>query len=323
MTTRCPHCDEQIQSRCDPYRDAEKMSDGCFMADWVIHNIERLYPGVFDLIADPAQWIGEREQPWFPVSPALIADRFLHVVPVIAPLPFTAQVLHEQCKHCERHHHVVHLGMNFVALMAHLNAHLMGTGLGADQLAVFIGELCKPKPDWDIVPPPDGVDRDLISAGVAWLLCHELGHFACPLPQFDLGDVELPEYARSFIIEEIKADICSYNILLHRICANGATDEHAICNLIGGISLVLRTWNLIIPRAHRRSDILAYPPRLGGATPSPTLRWNKIRDLYDVHSGLTLIEGSDYESLERHWFQEYEKRLVILWEKMYDRNISF
>lgn len=323
MTAQCPLCDDEIRARLQSFGTLHQLSDGSFMNEWLIPQLDRMYPGLFDLISDPAQWIGELEQIWFPVSPQRVANHFLHLVPVIAPLPFTATVVHVKCAHCSRCHHVVHIGINFMSLMSHLSAHLAGTGLSTENLADFIGELRSPKPAWEDNQAPQGVDRDFVTTAVAWWLCHELAHFASPTAQDALLDVVLPQYARPFIVDEINADIRALDMLIHRIESRPAPHEQLLGTLLGGVALALRTWNLMIPKAFRHSNILDYPPRVAAATPSPSLRWKKIRERWDKHPFVNQTARQHFAVLEHRWFDGYETKLNNLWEAMHDRDISF
>jgi hypothetical protein len=287
------------------------------------YKLENSFPGLFNLIQEPGRWIGEFGPQWFPLSPEKMASESLHVEMVVAPLPFVAAVVRVVCAQCGRSHRIVHVGANFYVMTSHLSAYFAGTGLVPEQLASFIRELASPTPNWQDYPAPNAVPRDVVTSGMVWLLAHEVGHFASPVRQYH-PNIDAPPYAVSYLLEELQADYYAFSILMHRVQAKQPMDKRGLSNLMLGVSTILRAWNVTIPnRNGRQASILGYGDRIGVHTPSPTLRWNAMRGVFDTLVRLGMASLEDYQNLEQVLFPDYEAKVDALWRKLHEHGFAF
>lgn len=315
-------CDEAIRARLSQFSRKHGISGRSPLYPFFRKDLDDAMPGLFDLVENPEKWIGAIEAPWFPVSPERVINQKVFVEIVIAPLPFVAAIVRVTCPTCGQTCRIVHIGANFFVLTSHLAAHLVDRGLSSEELVDFALELHRKSVDWMRFPAPEAVPRDIVTYGMAWLMCHEIGHFASPESTQLPDDVGVPEFARPRLAEEANADRMAFCIMLHRIMAMSPYQSEKAGAALAGAFLVLNTWNLLIPSGWgRQSDITAYGPRVGGATPSPTLRWRALRDLYDamIRMGFVLDHFTD---LKRQLFSRHESRIDQLQRLLDQRRAS-
>lgn len=318
----CDSCSEHIRARIKSF-DREyhvigaRLVSAVFLAD-----VEHVYPGLLELLTHPWEWLGELGEHWFPIDPAVLAQERICIEAVVAPLPFIAAVVRVVCPRCRLSHRFIIVSVNFWAYLTHFSAYLSSMSSSPDELALFIKDLKTTAPNWSNFVCPSYVYRDIVTSGMAWILCHEIGHFANP--QFPFRKVQhVPEYVVDHLNDEIQADSNAFSVLLYRergsrgIAATGAIP-------LAGISLVLRAWNAMIPtRQNRHPSILAYGDRVGSCTPSPTLRWSAVKENFDLAASLGLASDSHYKQIESSCFVHPESKTEKLWESFYVHGISF
>ena len=158
---------------------------------------------------------------------------------------------------------------------------------------------------------------------MAWLLGHEVGHFASPDSHYH-PDIDAPSYAVPHLLEELHADRNSFLILIHRIQAATPMNKRAVSDLLLGVSTILRAWNVTIPNRNKRQvSILGYSARIGARTPSPTLRWDAVRDVFETLVRLGLASREDYQDREQQLFTDYEAKTADLWRNFYEHGFAF
>ena len=312
--TGCKHCVAAIRERLYTFKLKHRVSGCNFLYEHLRSECEFFLPGLFELIQSPQQWIGGDEFPGFPLSPERVARENFHIEVVIAPLPFVAVVVRVVCPQCSRSHRIIHLGANFYVLASHFSAYLAGTGLGTRDFVRLAIELRSTKPEWNRFSAPQALRRDVLTYGMAWIMCHEIGHFASPSAT-SLPSLDVPDYARAHLVEEANADRMSFSILSHRVHAMPNNQTERFAAILAGVLLMLNTWNLLIPKAWgRQSDISGYGPRVGAITPSPALRWRCVRDTFDGLVSLGVASEMSFQHLREEMFPELTRKMFELQE---------
>ena len=179
------------------------------------------------------------------------------------------------------------------------------------------------RPDWTKFSAPEEVPRGIVASGMAWLLCHEVGHFGSPDAGF-CPSLKVPAYATARVRDELNADHNSFHMLLLRKQGTWPTDKESLCRPLAGVSLVLRAWNLMIPvHQGRQPNILSYGDVVGAMTPSPTVRWGSVHSPFETLDKLGLASIAQYRELEQILYPDSDVKTVKLWEKFDEYGIVF
>ena len=314
----CQHCPEEIRHGLEPFFKDNRISTTADpLSRMLVLETERHFPGVSRFIFEPTSQETDMGH-LFAIDPRRVAADCISVNLVDAPLPFTAAVVSCHCQRCNQHHRIIHVGIPFYVTVSHIQAFLDGShSQPARQLAQFLASLHEPLPPWQSHQPPPAstIHHALVASGMAWLLCHEVGHFAADwiTPTVPLS---ASAAAKSRFLEELKADYASLRILVHRTIARGQQKNPGLSLLYLGIGLMLRAWHVCIPAHQRKADFLSYGPRLGAFVPSPTERWKLAQDQLQLHLDLGYISHADHAALERKVFSNDKVRINQLIEEL-------
>ncbi len=307
-------CARGLETRTREFAKTHQVSDGGVLQPYLYTQVDTVLPGLFDLLRNPQQWTGEFDPIWFPVSPKMLAGEHIVLEVVQAPLPFVGVVLRFLCEDCGRSYRIVHIGSNFFAMTSHLSATLVGCGLSEEDFARFVKELHGPDPRFSDHAAPYAVPRDIVAYGMAWIMCHEIAHFASPKVTA-VPELSVSENVLKRLSEEINADSMSFRILMNRIHATPYLGKDRVSSALLGVFLVLNAVNLLLPTHFgRRTEITEYGCHVGAWTPSPTLRWNAVKNFYDVQVDLGIIKD-EFSELKENYFPDITKRLQVIQEK--------
>lgn len=300
----CPRCSVDLQrdlwSFAKRHGITTASEDICRV---LLNQTEYHFPGLKRFILEPSMQETQVAE-LFPINPRRVSSDRVSVQLVDAPLPFTAAVVSCHCSQCHCNHRVIHIGIPFYITVSHMQAFLDGShSQPAQDLARFIAMLHAPNPRWRSFPTPPAstTHSAMLASGMAWLLCHEVGHFADgdALNVEVSGPLSASPTAKTRFSEELNADAASLLMLVHRTKARGAQTHPRLSLLYLGIGLMLRSWHVCIPRHQRAQDFLSYGPRLGAFIPSPTQRWAIVKKLLEAELDLGFIPRTEYEALER------------------------
>lgn len=287
----------------------------------LLQDLNTSFPGLEQFVLTPGRWESEAAE-LFPISPRNVASVELALDVVDAPLPFSAAVLRHDCNCCDTRWRLILLGAPFLALLAEMVSYLDGSWRSASDLADLIASLHCGESEYGtyLAVRKTTEQRDIAASAAAWLVTHEVGHFASKRYDGAVAlDLQAPEAARLALAEELRADCCSFLMLKHRRTASDPTNPRFLYPLFAGAGLLVRTLHVVMHPQDAAPTLGCYGPRVGFATPSPTQRLKMVDDVRRVHNRVHGL--ADFTEYRQNVFRDDHDRLHELREELHVRGI--
>ena len=312
-SVNCVQCFRTVTQKLETFAWKNRIaSSDMLVRNILLVQIDNHMPGLTRFVLTPSRWETEAA-PLFPIDSAAVDRMSVALELVDAPLPFMATVISHSCPHCGQSHRIIHIGIAFYVFVSHLAAFLYEAASTKDLITLVTG-LHAYRPQFSKFAPPPGsrCHQEMLACAMAWLLCHEIGHFAAGNVTGTTG-FDGPLALRSKLDEEYRADFCALNMLIHRRVAHQLPVEA----VFAGAGLLIRAWHVVMQRNYKASDLRSYGPRVGAYTPSPTLRWKLTNDVFDAHAKLGLLQRRrDFNAFETETFVDGDRKLKELSEEM-------
>ncbi len=313
----CAHNVKQARVGFENRRSVKRSNEPARLV--LLRDLNTSFPGLERFVLMPGRWEREAAR-FFPINPENVASVDLTLDVVDAPLPFSAAVLKHDCDCCDTKTRMIHLGAPFLALLHEMASYFDGSWRSASDLADLIASLYCREPEYGtclaVRKTPE--QRDIAASAAAWLVTHEVGHFASRRYEVEI-DLQAPEAARLALEEELRADYCSFLMLMHRRTASCPTNPRSLYPLFAGAGLLVRILHLIMHPQDAAPALGCYGPRIGFATPSPTLRSKMIDDLRRCYNNLHGL--ADFTEYHQNVFRDDHDRLHELREELHVRSV--
>jgi hypothetical protein len=269
-----------------------------------------LFPDFFDFVTNPEKWTPPGMPTW-PITHHKLENIAFGFDVVVAPLPFTAACIRTQCAVCKRSVRQFVINACFHILCNHLAGASLGTrSEHAPLIHDFVRALWN---DPDVALGefvPMSLPLDAISSGIAWMVCHEVGHAvgAAPLRQLPPS---IPESIRELFLSELNADRTAFNVLVHRLIAHAPTNDVGATMLAGGIELVLRTLAVVAAGESLSEPELEKAGSFDASGVPPVgMRWEYIRSHFEGYLALGIFSGDRWQKFRSIVFDNWNTSLL-------------
>lgn len=318
----CIHCEKnvlEVMKSFDKFHNVLSEDDE-FFSLYSFH-INSIITGFYDFLENPTKWVGNDRNPAWPICPELIANNEIYIRFVRVKFPFISIVKRIKCSNCSLVHRVINISVGFAYLLEKAQFFFSKKTVDCRLIFDFIKDNHAYCDNLHLHPAHPDTDSVLTCIGLAWVICHEVGHVAGR--KWYKPKLNAPTHVLDTLVEELNSDMKAYEIIQHRLIANYPTSNKHLAYLPTAVKLVILTWNLLIPPIVRKASIEQYEDRIGGFTASPSARLKVISDMSGATEKIGLSVPSARNEMYLKHFVDVEEKTLKLWEAMDNYGVEF